>query len=52
MIVSRALFLYFENFQRRALGPALRSIGQRLIKDGFKIQGNYSIEDKCNINLI
>jgi hypothetical protein len=47
MIVSRALFLYFENFQRRALGPALRTIGQRMIKNGFKIQGEYSIEDKC-----
>ena len=47
MIVSRALFLYFENFQRRTLGPALRSIGQRLINNGFKIQGELSLEDKC-----
>jgi hypothetical protein len=48
MIVSRALFLYFENFQRRTLGPVLRSIGQTFIKNGFKIQGNLSVEDKRN----
>jgi hypothetical protein len=48
MIVSRALFLYFENFQRRTLGPAFRSIGQRLIKEGFKIQGQFSLDEKRN----
>jgi hypothetical protein len=48
MIVSRALFLFYENFQRKTLGPVMRSVGQRLIKNGFKIQGELSIEDKCN----
>ena len=52
MIVSRALFLYWENFQRRTLGPSLRSLGQSLIRSGFKVQGQYSLEEKRNIILI
>jgi hypothetical protein len=48
MIVSRALFIHLENAQRKYIGPALRSIGQRMLKTGFKIQGDLVLNDRRN----
>lgn len=50
MFLSRGLLLKWENFQVTKLGPSLRSIGQRLIKMGATIQGEY-YRDERRINL-
>jgi hypothetical protein len=49
MLVSRALFIHWENAQKKYLSPALRSLGQRMLKTGFKLQGDMALTDRRKI---
>lgn len=42
----RGLLLQWENYETKKLGPALRSMGQKLYKLGATMQGDYFKEDR------
>lgn len=46
IFIWRGLLLHWENFQVKRLGPALRSVGQKLYRSGASIQGEYFTEDR------
>ena len=48
MLFSRGLFFYYEHLQRASIGPFMRNIGQRLIKLGNNVQGEYLNTDQRN----
>jgi len=50
MLFSRGLFFYWENFQRASFGPAMRTLGQRLLKIGNNFQGEFLNTDRRNNN--
>ena len=50
MLFSRGLFFYWENFQRATFGPAMRTIGQRILKIGNSVQGEFLNNDRRNLN--
>jgi hypothetical protein len=50
MLFSRGLLFYFEHFQRASLGPLMRSFGQRIMKIGNNIQGEFLNNDRRKLN--
>lgn len=48
MLFSRGLLFYWENFQRATFGPALRTLGQRILKIGNNVQGELLNADRRN----
>lgn len=48
MLFSRGLFFYWENFQRATFGPAMRNLGQIILKIGNNVQGEFLNSDRRN----
>jgi hypothetical protein len=46
MLFSRGLLFYVEHFQRATFGPKMRSIGQKIIKIGNNLQGEFLNNDR------
>ena len=51
MFVAKGLLLQWEHHQKKTFGPALRLLGQRLIKLGGSIQGELLSTDRRKILL-
>lgn len=48
MLVTRALLVYWENYQRKSFGPMLRKTGQSMINMGKRIYGDLYNDDRRN----